>query len=299
MAGAEIFPFPRSSDTPSTLLFDIPSINESDVNSALLINRLHRELEIDQLLNQFLREISQAYRVEGIGYILPETREEFYAGKMGVIGDCIRLHCAGDYLGELTIYSDAESNRSGIRQLVTALEVPLRNALAHYRLKQLACRDCLTQLGNRSDFDNAMLSETARAHRFGQLFTLLVVDIDHFKRVNDRHGHAVGDVVIRGVANEIKECLRTYDRAFRYGGEEFVVLLSQTNKEKALQIAERLRLNVEQNVGIDGYPQHNVSVSIGLAEFIANQSPSELFDRADRALYQAKGNGRNQVVSAL
>lgn len=298
MAGAEIFHFPTSQQVPAGLMFELPLDSAGDLHAALLSNRLHRELDIESLMCQLLREISSHCSVSGVYYTLPDTGEVFCAGTESTYRQRVRLQFAGDFLGELEIHS-AHPLSEPSRRLILALESPLHNAITHFRLKQLASRDPLTQLGNRRDMTTSVAREVSRAQRFGQTFSMLVVDIDHFKQINDRYGHSTGDDVIRGVASQIRDCLRTYDCAFRYGGEEFVVLLTQTSATPAAQIAERLRRQIENKVGIDSNPEHNVTVSIGLAEFIPTQTAEDLFNRADRALYQAKAGGRNQVISAL
>ncbi|MBK6287141.1 MAG: GGDEF domain-containing protein [Gammaproteobacteria bacterium] len=136
------------------------------------------------------------------------------------------------------------------------------------------------------------------AHRFGHPFALLVVDIDHFKRINDCFGHSAGDQVLRTVAAQITDCLRPYDQAFRFGGEEFVVMLSQTAQVKGMEIAERIRQRIATHRKPDGGSAPTITVSIGCGEFRHDETIGELFDRADRALYAAKNQGRNRVVAA-
>ena len=162
----------------------------------------------------------------------------------------------------------------------------------------LARRDTLSGLGNRSALEQAMATEAARAQRFGLPFTLLMVDIDHFKRVNDSLGHSAGDEVIRSVAGELAACLRPYDQAFRFGGEEFVVLLGQTGIGKGMEIAERIRRRIAARCRPDVDPANRITVSLGVASFDPTQTLGQLFDRADKALYRAKETGRNRSVAA-
>jgi len=127
----------------------------------------------------------------------------------------------------------------------------------------------------------------------------LMVDIDHFKRVNDTYGHAAGDVVIKQVAVAVKKNLRSTDIAGRYGGEEFAVLLVDTSADQALFFAERLRKNVEAMQIEFNQQLLNVTVSIGLGDFQADlQQYRDWIERADKALYQSKAGGRNQVTKA-
>ena len=125
-----------------------------------------------------------------------------------------------------------------------------------------------------------------------------MLDIDHFKKVNDTHGHAAGDEVLRRVAKRIRTSLRKYDAAYRYGGEELAVLLPRTDMDQALVTAERLRSVIEaQKVRAEGR-LISVTVSIGVAQFQAADDADSIFGRADRRLYRAKDQGRNQVVPA-
>jgi diguanylate cyclase (GGDEF)-like protein len=165
-------------------------------------------------------------------------------------------------------------------------------------------RDSLTGLLNRKTFDekfSKLLSATSpetspqdrqeRRHHHGIGQWLAVVDIDHFKRVNDQYGHLYGDEVLILVANLLKSSFRSQDRVFRFGGEEFVVLLRSTTLDDARKIFERFRTNVEKNV----FPQvGRVTVSLGFTS-ISNDSPVVILGHADQALYYAKANGRNRV----
>lgn len=167
-------------------------------------------------------------------------------------------------------------------------------------LKQLADTDPLTHLLNRRAFlifaDDAM----SYFRRYGRGIAVFVVDIDYFKRVNDTYGHGVGDDVIEAVGSAIAAQVRTTDKVARFGGEEFVVLLRETDSEGALTLAERIRETIADTIlDARGHSGINVTVSIGLA--MARQGDvdiSAVIERADRALYEAKSSGRNRVISA-
>lgn len=164
------------------------------------------------------------------------------------------------------------------------------------KLQNLANTDPLTELFNRRVFLDKLQEETARLKRFHQHFaSLLMLDLDFFKQVNDNYGHAAGDKVLCHFANILTETLRSIDFAARLGGEEFAVLLPGTDKEGALVIAERLRLKVAE-MSVE-YLEHKVkiTVSIGVAELSKNDPNYEAaLHKADSALYQAKSQGRNQ-----
>jgi diguanylate cyclase (GGDEF)-like protein len=171
-----------------------------------------------------------------------------------------------------------------------------------FAAQELARHDSLTLLYNRRAMEDILADETARAVRYRRPLSVLMVDFDHFKQINDRHGHRAGDGVLREAALVILGELRTNDQATRYGGEEFCLILPETTAEEALAVAERVRGAMEGRVfrvvrenGADADLQ--VTVSIGVAsvgDHIA--SPEALLRHADRALYEAKAAGRNRVV---
>lgn len=176
---------------------------------------------------------------------------------------------------------------------VSRLELESMNG----QLKQLSKTDFLTELNNRGHWEDALMHEFKRLKRSGHRSSLLMCDIDHFKRVNDTFGHAAGDAVIKAVAQAVKKNLRETDVAGRYGGEEFAVLLVDTTEDQAMYFAERLRKTVE-NLAIE-YNQQilKVTVSVGIAEYHSDMlEHRQWLEAADKALYTSKANGRNQVT---
>jgi diguanylate cyclase (GGDEF)-like protein len=167
------------------------------------------------------------------------------------------------------------------------------------RLQHLSQRDSLTGLLNRRAFEHALARETHRLQRFGETFSILLLDIDHFKRINDMLGHAAGDAVLCQVAQTLMAQAREVDRVARYGGEEFCVLLPHTEHEGAMQAAERLRAAVQANTVVWRDDKLIVTISIGVACAVEPEEPLDtLLRRADIALYRAKTEGRNRVVPA-
>jgi diguanylate cyclase (GGDEF)-like protein len=142
--------------------------------------------------------------------------------------------------------------------------------------------------------------ELLRAERFGHRVSVLAIDIDHFKALNDRHGHPTGDAALRKLAGLMTRNLRRIDTIARVGGEEFVVLLPRTSLEDAEQVAEKIRSLVEQTLfpGGAGQPGGHLTISIGVATREPEESGPNLLARADMALYDAKDRGRNRVVVA-
>jgi diguanylate cyclase (GGDEF)-like protein len=172
----------------------------------------------------------------------------------------------------------------------------LKNALA--RLDDSNNRDGLTGIYNRRYLEKSISQEFSRIKRHENTFSLLMLDLDNFKRINDERGHLAGDEVIRRVAETLTLCVREYDVAGRYGGEEFAVVLPQTGMKGAITVGERLRKAVENlTVAFDGHTIP-VTVSIGIAEAQQNTPNYEqIIHQADIALYQSKRAGRNRVTA--
>lgn len=176
-----------------------------------------------------------------------------------------------------------------------------RRKLAEQRVERLSQRDPLTGLGNRRFFNEFLKLEWRRVARSQSALALLMIDIDHFKRFNDSFGHAVGDAVIRNVAQAIRACLRDIDHAVRYGGEEFLVILPETLQHGALATAEAIRSKVSGLRLVrrrDNLTLPSFSVSVGVAAGRQGEDSETLLQRADAALYQAKQSGRNRVAHA-
>jgi len=172
-------------------------------------------------------------------------------------------------------------------------------AVAQKRLLQDALTDPLTQLPNRRNGLDFLASEWIFAQSSGAPLAFLMLDIDHFKEINDRYGHAAGDCVLRQLADILKQSSRSDDLVFRYGGEEFAAVLTNTDQRNALQIGERMREQVEKAEFLWQEQRIPLTLSVGAAVAGAAESDSAaLIQAADDALYQAKARGRNRIVAA-
>ena len=188
---------------------------------------------------------------------------------------------------------------SGLRARLNDQKAELAAALERIQLQ--AIRDDLTGLANRRHMMDVLSQEHARCARSGQAFCIALIDIDHFKRVNDAHGHAVGDEVLRVFAEIGRVEMRDADLLSRWGGEEFLVLMPDTPLALARLALDRLRAKVATTpieIGGPAGVRLSITVSGGLAEYWPQESMSELIERADRALYDAKEQGRDRVVTA-
>jgi len=212
------------------------------------------------------------------------------------------IHAGQELLGEITAFSGSKpvgvSDRATLALLARELGMVAKTQFLIEQTKLLAETDALTGLYNRRRINSTLEHEVQRARRHHHSFSVLISDIDHFKSVNDRFGHNVGDEVIRRVAATLQRSVRRIDFAGRWGGEEFVVLMSDTPLEGAKVVADRIRAEVEALPPLEGGPDR-ITVSIGVAMYDEKGTPIELIERADHALYLAKGGGRNRVELAL
>ena len=183
---------------------------------------------------------------------------------------------------------------NALRRSLTSKNVELGQALEQVR--EMAIRDELTGLFNRRHIMEILEQQQALAESGNYRFCLCYLDLDHFKPINDTYGHGVGDQVLRRFARLMHELLRDADYTGRLGGEEFVLVLSQTGIDEAWQVAERLRASLQKSSFTDLHADLRVTVSIGVAEYRPGESIDDVLIRADALLYQAKEGGRNRVV---
>lgn len=165
-------------------------------------------------------------------------------------------------------------------------------------LETLATTDRLTEMSNRHAFEIVFHQALKEAERRQQPLVLILFDIDYFKRVNDQYGHPAGDAVLKRVASIARESLRDADSLCRWGGEEFLVLLSDCSLENGLIIAEQLRKAIQETMVCYGDESISVRISLGVAQWQEDESPREFLQRVDQALYRAKNNGRNRVETS-
>jgi len=159
--------------------------------------------------------------------------------------------------------------------------------------------DALTGLENRRGLEKRLELERIRARQNNALFSVIMIDIDYFKKVNDTHGHLVGDSLLKGFAAVLKNKVRRNDMVARYGGEEFLLLLPETGVEGAYAVAEKIRaalVNQDWKVKNSGKRIGQIKASMGIAQYVMNETGNQVIDRADSALYQAKEQGRDRII---
>lgn len=165
------------------------------------------------------------------------------------------------------------------------------------KLQNLAITDGLTRLYNSRYFYSQLDAEVGRSARYKHPLSLLLLDLDHFKDFNDAYGHLEGDKVLVSIGRNIQDCLRTMDSAYRYGGEEFTVILPETNGAEAHTVAERIRQKIESEPHTPTSPENiTVTISVGVTEYINGEDAPALVQRADQAMYTSKKKGRNIVT---
>ena len=193
-----------------------------------------------------------------------------------------------------------------LQRLSAIITICLENSLNLERLKRTGLTDALTSLNNRRFFDQRIIEEIERSRRNGQPLSCLFIDIDFFKRINDKYGHPIGDKVLQQIAKRLNEHMRRSDVLARFGGEEFAMLLSNTAADTAEETAERLRIAIEENKLLTSdQTDLKLTISVGIAtaypaHSVLNieQQAESLVTTADKALYKAKQQGRNRVCSA-
>jgi len=255
------------------------------------------------VLNLFYKHMQAIVSVSGLIFKFANDTADLKIGRECLHHCDYRLTTDEGYLGEVIFSRSrrfAETELITLEFLLSSLIYPLRNAVRYQTAMRLALLDPLTLVGNRAALDSALRRELQMAERHQHELSLLMVDVDFFKRINDEYGHHRGDLVLCEVAKVIQSACRGSDITFRYGGEEFVVVLGKTDAEGAKIIAERIRLQIAETQVIYNGKTINATVSIGIATRHRDEKEhiNDLFERADKALYVAKESGRNRVISS-
>ncbi|MCK9619474.1 MAG: GGDEF domain-containing protein [Methylobacter sp.] len=272
------------------------NLHNYDISSAL-----QTTLEFNELIAIFSTKIANKIPHSAFIYTNTEFDLEVKSGVFTRHSCNYALKVEQQQLGELKLMRNHRFSDSDLRLLETllcCLIYPLKNATLFHQALKKAYTDPLTQTHNRTSFDDSIKREMSLAIRNTQSLSLIFLDIDHFKAINDTYGHECGDTTLVLSAKWIKESLRDSDIVFRYGGEEFVMLLSGTDASGAELLAERIRASIENHTIAYGMEILKITASLGVSTLRENDTLKSFVQRADKAMYIAKNKGRNQVVVA-
>ncbi|NOR70306.1 MAG: diguanylate cyclase [Methylomarinum sp.] len=273
------------------------NLHHYDISSAL-----QTTLEFDELIKIFSNKVSNLVPHNSFIYNNEAFDLQISQGIVTQHSCTYALKVEHLSLGSLTIMRRQKFNDDEIKLLETllcSLIYPLKNATLYKQALKMAYTDPLTQTNNRTAFDNSLSREIQLANRNSRPLSIIFFDIDHFKNINDTYGHECGDIALSTAANCIKEALRDSDIVFRYGGEEFVILLSDTDLNGAKVIAERIRQQIENHRLAYNMEILKLTASLGISSLRGNDNKDSFIKRADNAMYRAKDNGRNQVQFEL
>jgi diguanylate cyclase (GGDEF)-like protein len=258
-------------------------------------------LEFNELIAIFSSKIAHKIPHSAFIYTNTEFALEVKSGVFTRHSCNYALKVEQQQLGELKLMRNhrfSDGDLQLLETLLCCLIYPLKNATLFHQALKMAYTDPLTQTHNRASFNDTIKREMSLATRNVKNLSLIFFDIDHFKTINDTYGHDCGDITLALGAKWIKESLRDSDIIFRYGGEEFVILLSDTDANGAGLLAERIRTSIENHTIAYGMETIKITASLGVSTLRANDTIESFILRADKAMYAAKNKGRNQVVLA-
>ena len=274
----------------------------SDSTVLRISTALQASLHVKDVIHAFANEIRRIVRGVSLRYQNRARQILIEDGSNQPHHCSYELNLLDDSLGEVVFTRGqplSEHEQELLEVLLCALVYPLRNALLYEQALTQALKDPLTGINNRASMDAYLKHQVLVAERHKNLLSLIMLDIDLFKSINDTFGHVVGDVVLRAIADAIVNCTRDSDVVFRYGGEEFVVILTNTGGEGAAFLAERIRQSVAA-LEIEVLANHtSITVSAGVGQFRTGDLPTDLLSRADEMLYAAKTQGRNRVHTTI
>lgn len=288
-------PLKSSSKASVKLLSDEDCLKELRFS---LAHNLQASLDLQTTLEMFVSNIKEMVKVSSLTYSNETLNKPIVIGKACKHSVAYNLAAEDIQLGNLEFTRGKhflEAELAALETLIGALFFPLRNALLYQRAVACSMEDTLTHIGNRAAFNMNYERELKLAKRHSQPFAVLLIDVDYFKQINDNRGHVNGDRALQQIVNSVKNTLRETDQVFRYGGEEFVALLQNTDANDAKLIAERIRINVAMSpISLDKQELFcTISVGIGMLE--ADDTAESLIEKADSAMYTAKNTGRNRV----
>lgn len=256
-----------------------------------LTREICKSLDQDKVFSNFCEQINRYIGIGDCKFIKEEADLSKYNNYI-----VLPLNLDKQILGYLVVNQVKEEDKDKFHILTQQFLLGIKRAFLYQQVQELAITDSLTGVFSRRYLMERLNEEIERSQKFNYEFSLLMVDVDHFKDYNDRYGHLVGDAILKEISKTIKENTRSIDLLGRYGGEEFSIVLAETDKEGAKFAAERIRSSIE-NKNIRVYDEDlKVTISVGVSTYpLDGSKPLALIERSDEALYQAKKLGRNRV----
>lgn len=269
------------------------------LSSIDVVNILHSTLDFGEILENFISYLKDKTSFNGLKFQHKSVDKDLLFGKETSQQFIFNLSNGPLSLGAITVYKNKKFTQKEItyfeEQLFFLIQ-PLKNALCHYQVLQASIKDPLTNLFNRSTLETTLQREMKLAHRHKTQLAVVILDIDNFKMINDVYGHLAGDTILVKVANLIIETIRETDIAFRIGGEEFLVTISDSDPAGIERLAERLRKKIESSIVTFEDKTIQFTISLGVSYFGHTDTQTDLIARADKAMYTAKKSGKNQVA---
>lgn len=259
---------------------------------------LQTSLNIEEIISQFSEEIQPIIPHDHLNYVNEKLDINYQMGSKARYSCTYELTINEKKLGILSLTRGkkfTESETEELEYLICALHYPLRNAILYQEALNAALRDPLTNIGNRSALTNTLHQELEKAFRHNRSLGIIMMDIDHFKAINDKYGHAVGDQALKSLVDCAENSVRISDMMFRYGGEEFVIILPETDEPGVLRLAKRIRRRVEKLESRIQNHMIKMTISIGITTLEETDDEKTFVARADAALYKAKRDGRNCI----
>jgi diguanylate cyclase (GGDEF)-like protein len=261
---------------------------------------LQTTLDVESLIGIFSQHLATLVSHRGLKYINEQAGIDVNTGNPGQDRSDHPLMLEERPLGHLDVLSTgplSASQKHTVEALIAGLLHPLRNALIYREAVNASARDPLTGVNNRSSFREVLDREVELSRRHGAPLSLIMLDVDRFKSINDAHGHLAGDAALKSIASCTLSCIRDSDILFRYGGEEFCIALANTSLAGARKLAERVRRALEILVVRASGTRLHVTASFGVATLAKEDDASHLVEKADHSLYRAKALGRNRIAT--
>lgn len=261
-----------------------------------LVSQLQTTLDIDELIKMFASQAARYVDFSGLYFKSPNLNKTLRGSRKAKQERRFDLRIGSNFIGTLSYGINSPislTNHKVLEQLHQCLLHPLNNAIAYYQAMQLAMQDALTGLGNRRHFDEQLKRAMHNANRHHSLVGLVLGDLNKFKAINDNYGHAVGDFVLKEFASILRQCVRDSDSLFRFGGDEFAIIVENANETALAIIETRISQALSNNASLAKY---QLGCSLGSTFMNRADSEASLFERADETLYRKKVHSVTQLT---